>query len=825
MSDHRYDPETIEAWAQSRWQKEQVFEVEEQDPRPPYYVLSMFPYPSGRLHMGHVRNYTIGDVMARYRRMNGFAVLQPMGFDAFGLPAENAAIQNQTSPARWTETNIATMKGQLKRLGFGYDWRREIVTCRPEYYRWEQWLFIELYRRGLAYREKAWVNWDPVDQTVLANEQVIDGRGWRSGAPVVRREVSQWFIRITAYAEELLHGLETLTGWPEEVRRMQRNWIGRSSGLEIDFERMEEAGETIRVFTTRADTIFGVTYLALAPEHPMVLEAAQKDPAVAEFVSKMRRREMREAAIETADREGVPLAIRVRHPLTGETLPVWAASFVLEGYGTGAIMAVPAHDARDHEFARRYDLPIRPVIRLSGAGEPDPQVQALTEEGVVFASPGLDGLDSAEARERVREWLGGRGIARPALRYRLRDWGVSRQRYWGCPIPMVHCPDCGIVPVPAKDLPVLLPEDVAFSGVSSPLTEDERFFSTTCPNCHRPARRETDTFDTFMESSWYYARYAAYNCEDAILDERAHHWLPVNQYVGGIEHAVLHLLYARFFHKLLRDLGWVPGDEPFARLLSQGMVLKDGAKMSKSKGNVVDPEAIITRYGADTARFFMMFAAPPDQSLEWSEQGVEGAERYLKRLWRQVDDSAPRRSHGVLDPEALSADGRRLWVRLNETIAGVSHDYGVRETFNTAMAKLMELTNSTSRFEPVAAMDRVLLDQVIRTLLMLLHPVAPHITEALWSRMGGVGLLALHAWPEADPRALARERWEIVVQVNGKRRGSLSVGRDESESAIRSRILADAALARHIPPDGVERWVMVPGRLVNVVLRKESLPP
>ncbi len=824
MTDNRYDPETIEAWAQSRWQKERVFEVEESDPRPPYYVLSMFPYPSGRLHMGHVRNYTIGDVVARYRRMNGFAVLQPMGFDAFGLPAENAAIQNRTSPARWTESNVATMKDQLNRLGFGYDWRREIVTCRPEYYRWEQWLFTELYRRGLAYREKAWVNWDPVDQTVLANEQVIDGRGWRSGAPVVRREVAQWFIRITAYAEELLGGLETLTGWPEEVRRMQRNWIGRSSGLEIDFERMDGKG-AIRVFTTRADTIFGVTYLALAPEHPVVLEAAQKDSALADFVRNMRQREMREAAIETADRQGVPLALRVRHPMTGEALPVWAASFVLEGYGTGAIMAVPAHDARDHDFARRYDLPIRSVIRLPGDGEGDLQEQALTAEGVVFDSPGLDGLDSAEARLRVGEWLGGQGLARASVRYRLRDWGVSRQRYWGCPIPIVHCPDCGTVPVPAKDLPVRLPEDVAFSGVSSPLIEDERFFVTPCPNCHRPARRETDTFDTFMESSWYYARYAAYNCKDAILDERVHHWLPVDQYVGGIEHAVLHLLYARFFHKLLRDLGWVQGDEPFTRLLSQGMVLKDGAKMSKSKGNVVDPEVIIARYGADTARFFMMFAAPPDQSLEWSEQGVEGAERYLKRLWRLVDDSAARRSHGTVDPAALSAEGRHLWVRLHETIAGVSHDYGVRETFNTALAKLMELTHSANRFEPGAPMDRVLLDQVVRTLLVLLHPVAPHITEALWSRMDGVGLLALHPWPEADPRALERERWEIVVQVNGKRRGSLSVSRDESESEIRSRILADAGLARHIPQEAVERWVMVPGRLVNVVLRKEPVPP
>jgi leucyl-tRNA synthetase len=824
MNENRYDPETVEAWAQSRWLEEGIFEIDEGDPRPPYYVLSMFPYPSGRLHMGHVRNYTIGDVMARYRRMNGFAVLQPMGFDAFGLPAENAAIQNRTSPARWTESNIATMRIQLNRLGFGYDWRREIVTCRPDYYRWEQWLFTELYRRGLAYREKAWVNWDPVDQTVLANEQVIDGRGWRSGAPVVRREVAQWFIRITAYAEELLTGLESLTGWPEEVRQMQRNWIGRSPGLEIDFERMDGAG-SIRVFTTRADTIFGATYLALAPEHPVVRETAGRDRALADFVRTMQQREMREAAVEVADRRGMPLPLLVRHPLTGEALPVWTASFVLASYGTGAIMAVPAHDARDHEFALRYGLPIRPVIRPPGAERPETQVRALTEEGVVFASGGLDGLTSAEARERVREWLEGRGVARAVVRYRLRDWGVSRQRYWGCPIPMVHCAVCGTVPVPASALPVRLPEDVEFSGVSSPLTRDARFLNTPCPNCRRPAQRETDTFDTFMESSWYYARYAAYDCREAILDERVHHWLPVSQYVGGVEHAVLHLLYARFFHKLLRDLGWVQGDEPFARLLSQGMVLKDGVKMSKSKGNVVDPEAIIARYGADTARFFMMFAAPPDQSLEWSEQGVEGAERYLKRLWRLVGESAEKRAAPPLDPAALSAEGRRLWRSLHGTIAGVSHDYGVRETFNTAMAKLMELTHAASRFEPAGRMDRVLYGQVLETLLVLLHPVAPHVTEALWTRLGGAGLLALHPWPVADPQALEKEQWDLVVQVNGRRRGTVSVGRDEPESEIRSRILADAGLARHIDPDAVERWVMVRGRLVNVVLRKDPASP
>ena len=813
-----YDPGMIEAWAQARWREKRVFEAHESDPRPPYYVLSMFPYPSGRLHMGHVRNYTIGDVIARYQRMHGQSVLQPMGFDAFGLPAENAAIQNQVSPARWTETNIRTMKAQLERLGFGYDWRREIVTCRPDYYRFEQWLFTELYRRGLAYREKATVNWDPVDQTVLANEQVIDGRGWRSGAPVERREIEQWFVRITAYAEELLAGLDTLEGWPEEVKRMQRNWIGRSPGVELDFDLCDGEG-SIRVFTTRLDTLYGVTALLLAPEHPLVQERAPQNPELAAFVETMRRRETREAALETQDKRGIPTGLGVRHPLTGEALPVWVASYVLMTYGTGAVMAVPAHDARDHEFARRYGIPIRPVIRHEGGGEVSVEGAPLTAEGIVVDSGPLTGLTSDLARERALELLGPR--ARAVVRYRLRDWGVSRQRYWGCPIPMVHCADCGIVPVPAEDLPVVLPESVEFTGVRSPLLTLSSFLNTSCPKCGGPARRETDTFDTFFESSWYYARFASYDCRDAILDERAGHWLPVDQYVGGIEHAVLHLLYARFFHKVLRDLGWIHGDEPFTRLLSQGMVLKDGAKMSKSKGNVVDPEAIVQRYGADTARLFMMFAAPPEQSLEWSEQGVEGAHRFIRRLWRLVHERVGDPERATFEPGALSPEGRTLWHLLHETVSGVDADMGERKTFNTAIAKIMECMNALTRFEPVTGSDRALVRDALKTFLHLLHPVIPHVTEALWQAMGGEGLLALKSWPVADPEALIRADIELVIQVDGRRRGSLAVPRDAEEGEIRARILADPSLTRHIDPERVARWVFVPGRLMNVVLTRE----
>ena len=813
-----YDPGKIESWAQTRWREARIFEAHESDPRPSYYVLSMFPYPSGRLHMGHVRNYTIGDVIARYHRMRGESVLQPMGFDAFGLPAENAAIQNQTSPRDWTETNIAAMKLQLDRLGFGYDWRREIVTCRPDYYRFEQWLFTELYRKGLAYRERAWVNWDPVDQTVLANEQVIDGRGWRSGAPVERREIEQWFVRITAYAEELLSGLDGLTGWPEEVKRMQRNWIGRSSGIEIDFERLDGGG-TIRVFTTRADTLYGVTYLALAPEHPIVRDLMERDLEIQTFVESMRQRETREVALETQEKKGVPTGLCVRHPLTGEALPIWVASFVVMTYGTGAIMAVPAHDLRDHEFAKRYGLPIRPVIRGALGESSDGSETLRTEEGIVVDSGPLSGLSSPEARERVLELLGDR--ARAVVSYRLRDWGVSRQRYWGCPIPMVHCPDCGIVPVRAEDLPVVLPETVRLNGVQSPLITLDSFRKTTCPHCGRPALRETDTFDTFFESSWYYARFASYDCAEAILDERARHWLPVSQYIGGIEHAVLHLLYARFFHKLLRDLGWLDSDEPFMRLLSQGMVLKDGAKMSKSKGNVVDPEAIIEHYGADTARLFMMFAAPPEQSLEWSEQGVEGALRFIRRLWRQVHERGAECETGVLDPAALSQAGVALWRQLHETISQVDTDVGIRQTFNTAIAKVMAFTNALARFKPQNHADRVLVKEALTTLVHLLHPIVPHVTESLWESLGGQGLLALRPWPVADPRALEREEIELVIQVNGRRRGSLWVRADEDERSIRARVLADPALSRFIDPSQVERWVLVPGRVVNVVVGGE----
>ena len=815
--EERYDPQRVEREAQGWWEAHGTFRAVEDPAREKFYCLSMFPYPSGRLHMGHVRNYTIGDVIARYQRMRGRNVLQPMGWDAFGLPAENAAIQHGVHPARWTRENIAHMRAQLKRLGFGYDWSRELATCEPSYYRWEQWLFTRLMRKGLAYRGTAPVNWCPKDRTVLANEQVVDGRCWRCDTPVERREIPQWFLRITAYADELLEGLERLPGWPEAVRTMQRNWIGRSEGVELEFA-IAGRDERLTVFTTRPDTLMGVTYLAVAAEHPLAREAARGDARLAAFLEECRRVQAAEAAIETMEKKGMPLGIEAVHPVTGERVPVWVANFVLWGYGTGAVMAVPAHDQRDWEFARAHGLPIRAVVFPADGSEPDLSQGAYTDKGVLRDSGEFSGLTSEEAFDAIAAWLEARGLGRRKVNYRLRDWGVSRQRYWGCPIPVIYCERCGAVPVPDEQLPVVLPEDVALTGEGSPLARLPEFYETTCPECGGPARRETDTFDTFVESSWYYARYCCADNDEAMLDARADHWLPVDQYVGGIEHAVLHLLYARFFHKVLRDEGLVRCDEPFANLLTQGMVLKDGAKMSKSKGNVVDPQEMIDRYGADTVRLYMMFAAPPEQSLEWSESGIEGAYRFLRRLWRTVREHL---AAGPVDPAlAAKAEGeaRELRRRTHRTIAKVTDDIERRYTFNTAIAAVMELLNAVTRLEAKDEAARAVVREALETAVLLLSPIVPHIAHALWRALGHEEAVVDAPWPEPDPAALEAEEVELVVQVNGRLRGRIRVPADAGREAIEQAALAEPNVRRHVGDRPVRKLVVVPGRLVNVVV-------
>ncbi|MGH8629610.1 MAG: leucine--tRNA ligase, partial [Burkholderiales bacterium] len=774
----QYSPADIEHAAQSFWAQRQSFAVTEQAGAEKFYCLSMFPYPSGKLHMGHVRNYTIGDVISRYQRMLGKNVLQPMGFDAFGLPAENAAIANNTQPAKWTYANIEYMKGQLRRLGFAYDWSRELATCQPQYYRWEQLLFTRLMQKGLVYRKNAVVNWDPVEQTVLANEQVVDGRGWRSGALVERRAIPQWFLKITAYAQELLDDLDPLTGWPEAVKTMQRNWIGRSEGLELQFP--VEGGEPLTVYTTRPDTLMGVTYVAVAAEHPLAQRAAAVSPELAEFLKSCVRSGVAEADIETMEKRGMPLGIDAIHPITGVRVPVWVANFVLMGYGTGAVMAVPGHDERDHEFAAKYGLPIRQVIRPADGSGIDVAQAAYTEHGLLLNSGEFDGLDFGQAFDAIAARFEQAGTGSRRVNFRLRDWGVSRQRYWGCPIPVVYCANCDAVPVPEDQLPVVLPEDVAFTGVKSPIKADPEWRQTTCPSCGGPAERETDTFDTFFESSWYYARYACPDNGAAMLDARANYWLPVDQYIGGIEHAILHLLYARFFHKLMRDEGLVASDEPFTKLLTQGMVVKetyyredasgkktwyspadvdleldargqpakavyqgDGQpvviggieKMSKSKNNGVDPQALVDQYGADTARLFAMFAAPPDASLEWRDDGVEGAARFLKRLWRGVYQHLAAGATVALDPAALDAPHKALRRKLHETLAKVGDDYGRRKTFNTAIAAVMELMNEALRFEDASPQGRAVLQETWQGIVLMLNPVVPHISHALWQAL------------------------------------------------------------------------------------------
>jgi leucyl-tRNA synthetase len=810
-----YAPQTLELALQAEWAASGRFTVQADDTREKFYCLAMFPYPSGRLHMGHVRNYTIADVIARYQRMQGKNVLQPMGWDAFGLPAENAAIANKVAPAKWTRENIDHMRAQLQRLGYAYDWDREIATCDPTYYRWEQWFFSRLHERGLVYKKMATVNWDPVDQTVLANEQVIDGRGWRSGAVVERREIPQWFIRITAYAEELLAGLDTLDGWPEAVRIMQRNWIGKSRGVELAFGLSSPIAdhERIEVYTTRPDTLFGVTYLSLAAEHPITLALAEKNPELKEFVASCQQASVAEADMAQAEKLGMDTGLRAAHPLTGEAIPVWVANYVLMDYGSGAVMAVPAHDERDWEFAQKYQLPIKAVVCDTEGKPADTTDGAYTDRGLLTHSEEFSGLDFEQAFEGIAAKLEAAGMGRTTTQFRLRDWGVSRQRYWGTPIPMLQIEDGTDIPIPDDRLPSLLPEEVSMDGVTSPIKADRdwRQFELEGQACER----ETDTFDTFVQSSWYYARFTCSEFSEGMIDSaQANYWLPVDQYVGGIEHAILHLLYARFFHKLMRDAGLVTSDEPFTRLLTQGMVLKDGAKMSKSRGNTVDPQALIDRYGADTVRLFSMFAAPPEQSLEWSDSGVEGAHRFIKRLWRLVYD------HGqvgaVDDAVSYNAEQKSVRRKIHETIAKVSDDYGRRQTFNTAVAAVMELCNELGRFPVDSDLDRAVMDEGLRAALLMLWPITPHLTEHLWLHLTGEAFVENH-WPAVDESALSRDELEIVVQVNGKVRAKMMVPATADRDEIETLAKEQENVQRFLGDASIRKVIVVPNKLVNIV--------
>lgn len=814
-----YNPQTIESEAQEFWNHEQSFKAVEDLSKEKYYCLSMFPYPSGTLHMGHVRNYTLGDAISRYQRALGKNVLQPIGWDAFGLPAENAALQRNLHPAAWTYDNIASMREQFKRLGNSYDWSREMYTCNPDYYRWEQWLFIQMFKKGLAYKKNTVVNWDPVDNTVLANEQVVDGRGWRSGALIERREISQWFLKITDYAEELLSGLDKLTHWPDAVKQMQRNWIGRSTGLEITFELQNAekssnpSHQSLSVYTTRPDTLMGATYIAVAAQHPLSLQAAKNHPELQAFITECKGIKVAEAEMATMEKKGIDTGLKAIHPITGEMLPIWAANFIVADYGSGAVMCVPAHDQRDFEFAQSYHLPIKPVIE---SAEPHDYTQsAMTEKGANFQ----------EAFDAIEQQLGKQ--AQKKINYRLRDWGISRQRYWGTPIPMILCNHCGPVPVSEEHLPVILPEDLPFTGPVSPLKQSDDFLNTICPECGHTAQRETDTFDTFIESSWYYARFACPNQENAMLDDRARYWTPVDQYIGGIEHAVMHLLYARFFHKILRDEGLLNSSEPFTRLLTQGMVLKDGTKMSKSKGNIVDPNDLMNRYGADTIRFFILFAAPPEQSLEWSDHGVEGSHRFLKKLWQlaqrssfipEMNQTHPENTLNVIHWDEASASIKQLRKEYHETVSQALHDYE-KSQFNTVASACMKLLNGMTK----TSIDEVLGQELIREgmglLLRLLSPICPHITHHLWRELGYGQNILKASWVKAAKEALRLDTLQYVVQVNGKLRGQIVVAADAGEESILAEALALSTIQKLLEQGKIRKTIFLPERqLVNLVI-------
>ena len=815
--EENYKPLAIEQAVQESWADSGVFNVTEDVEKEKYYCLSMFPYPSGKLHMGHVRNYTIGDVISRFQRMQGKNVMQPMGWDAFGLPAENAAMQNNVHPADWTYSNIDYMRDQLKQLGFGYDWDRELATCDPEYYRWEQWFFLRLLEKDLVYKKTSPVNWCPNDKTVLANEQVIDGCCWRCDTKVEKKEISQWFVKITAYADELLQDLEKLDGWPEQVKTMQANWIGRSEGVEMDFS--VSGTDPIRIYTTRPDTLMGVTYLAVAAEHPVAIEAAKGNSEISAFLEDCKVMETSEAAMETMEKRGVNSGVKAIHPITGEEVPVWIANFVLMGYGTGAVMSVPAHDQRDYEFANKYGIAIKQVIFSAEDKEDDISEQAYTVKGVLKNSVEFDGLSSADAFNAIAEKLEADKKGERKTNFRLRDWGVSRQRYWGAPIPIIYCDDCGTVPVADADLPVELPkEDVVLDGSQSPLAAHPTFPYADCPKCGKAGKRETDTFDTFMESSWYFARYAG-KSNDSMLAESAKYWLPVDHYIGGIEHAILHLLYARFYTKLLRDEGLLTCDEPFKRLLTQGMVLKDGAKMSKSKGNTVDPQGLIAKYGADTVRMFVMFAAPPEQSLEWSDSGVEGAYLFMKRLWRQVYSHVDTTQEvPVLDKDSLTDGQKSIRRQLHLALKKATDDYGRRYTFNTVIASNMELVNTLSKFSDESENGIAIRQEVLESILLMLAPIVPHICQQLWQELGHEKDIVVESWPTVDESALEQDTIKMMLQVNGKLRGDILVSLSASKEEIEKMALANENVLRFIEDKSVKKVIVVPTRLVNIVV-------
>ena len=865
----QYQPREIEAAAQAHWEAHKSFEVSEQPGKDTFYCLSMFPYPSGKLHMGHVRNYTIGDVIARYQRMQGKNVLQPMGWDAFGMPAENAAMKNKVAPAKWTYENIAYMKAQLKSLGLAIDWSREVTTCKPDYYRWEQWLFTKLFEKGVIYRKNGTVNWDPVDQTVLANEQVIDGRGWRSGALIEKREIQMYYFRITAYAEELLADLDTLEGWPEQVKTMQRNWIGKSFGadIEFDYDAASCGGEgRLKVYSTRPDTLMGATYVAVAAEHPLAQRAAEHDAALQAFIAECKSGSVAEADMATMEKKGLATGQFVIHPLTGDKLPVFVANYVLWGYGEGAVMAVPAHDERDFEFANKYGLPVKQVYAAEGKdfSAADWQAWYADKEGLTTVNSGkYDGKRFTEAFDAIVADLESAGHGARKTQFRLRDWGISRQRYWGCPIPIIHCDACGDVPVPEDQLPVVLPEDVVPDGAGSPLARMPEFYECRCPKCGAPAKRETDTMDTFVESSWYYARYASPQYAGGMVDpQAANHWLPVDQYIGGIEHAILHLLYARFFHKLMRDEGLVSSSEPFKNLLTQGMVVAEtyyrtlenggkdwfnpadveverdakarvvGAKlksdglpveiggtekMSKSKNNGVDPQAMIDAYGADTCRLFMMFASPPDMSLEWSDAGVEGASRFLRRVWRLAHSHVAAGLPGALDKATLTDAQKDVRRAIHTAIKQASTDIGQHHKFNTAIAQVMTLMNVLEKASGETAQDRALLQEGLEAVALLLAPITPHISHVLWQQLGQDGAVIDARWPAVDESALVQDTLTLVVQVNGKLRGEIQVPADASREAVEAAARGNENVQRFTEGLTIRKVIVVPGKLVNIV--------
>ncbi|WP_295655851.1 leucine--tRNA ligase [uncultured Haemophilus sp.] len=862
MQQH-YRPDLIEPAVQQYWAENKVFKAIKDTSKEKYYCLSMFPYPSGRLHMGHVRNYTIGDVVSRYQRMNGKNVLQPIGWDAFGLPAEGAAIKNKTAPAKWTYENIEYMKNQLKMLGFGYDWDREIATCRPEYYKWEQWFFTELYKKGLVYKKTSTVNWCPNDETVLANEQVHEGCCWRCDTPVEQKEIPQWFIKITDYAEQLLGGLDQLPQWPDMVKTMQRNWIGRSEGVEITFD-VADTAEKVAVYTTRPDTFYGVSYLGIAAAHPLAELAAEKNPQLAEFIREAKNAKVAEADLATMEKKGMATGLFAIHPLTGEKLPIWVANFVLMHYGTGAVMAVPAHDQRDFEFAQKYNLPIKQVIAPLADEEIDLTKQAFVEHGKLVNSAEFDGLDFDAAFNGIADKLEKLGVGKRQVNYRLRDWGVSRQRYWGAPIPMLTLPNGETVPAPIEDLPIILPEDVVMDGVKSPIKADPNWAKTTFNG--EPALKETDTFDTFMESSWYYARYTSPSYAEGMLDkDEANYWLPVDQYIGGIEHATMHLLYFRFFHKLLRDAGFVTSDEPAQKLLCQGMVLADAfyytsptneriwvsptqvtlerdekgriikatdpegrelvhtgmTKMSKSKNNGIDPQEMVEKYGADTVRLFMMFASPAEMTLEWQESGVEGAKRFLGRVWNLVYEYSQNPAKTALDVTALSADQKALRRDVHKTIAKVSDDIGRRQTFNTAIAAVMELMNKLTRAPLESEQDRAVMAEALSAVVRMLYPITPHICFELWKALGNESNIDHAEWVKADEAAMVEDEKLIVVQVNGKVRGKVTVAADADEETVKTVAFADENVKKFTDNTQIVKVIYVPGKLLNVVVKPQ----